>query len=135
MQVSGAFRDPDGDALTYGAVSSAPAVVAGVSVVGGTVTTTPVVPGTATVTVTATDVGGSNTSATQTFTVTVSAGNQPPESMGRLAALTLHVDEGPVVVELSGAFHDPDGDALTYRAVSSSPDVAAVVGCRQYGDG
>ena len=27
--MSGAFRDPDGDALTYGATSSAPAVAGG----------------------------------------------------------------------------------------------------------
>ena len=56
--MSGAFRDPDGDALTYGATSSAPAVAA-VTATGSVVTVTPVTEGTATVTVTATDVGGS----------------------------------------------------------------------------
>ena len=70
VDVSGAFRDPDGDALTYGASSSAPAVVS-VAVSGSTVTVTPVAEGTALVTVTATDSGGSNTSATQSFEVTV----------------------------------------------------------------
>ena len=72
VEVQGALRDPDGDALTYGATSSRPAVAA-VAVSGSGVTVTPISPGSATVTVTATDVGGSNTAAIQSFTVTVVA--------------------------------------------------------------
>ena len=70
VEVAGAFRDPDGDRLTYGASSSAPAV-ASVAVAESRLTVTPVALGTATVTVTATDPGGSNTSATQRFEVRV----------------------------------------------------------------
>ena len=70
VEVSGAFRDPDGDRLTYRARSSSPSV-ASVAVSGSRVTVTPASEGTAAVTVTATDVGGSNTAATQTFAVTV----------------------------------------------------------------
>ena len=68
VDVSGAFRDPDGDPLTYGATSSA-VQVAAVSISGSRVTVTPVSDGAATVRVTATDPGG--LSAAQTFTVTV----------------------------------------------------------------
>ncbi len=68
VDVSGAFRDPDGDPLTYGATTSA-VQVAAVSVSGSRVTVTPVSDGAATVRVTATDPGG--LSAAQTFTVTV----------------------------------------------------------------
>ena len=68
VSVSGAFRDPDGDPLTYGATSSA-VQVAAVSVSGGRVAVTPVSDGAATIRVTATDPGG--LSAAQTFTVTV----------------------------------------------------------------
>ena len=68
VDVSGAFRDPDGDRLTYGAMSSA-VQVAAVSISGSRVTVTPVSDGAATVRVTATDPGG--LSAAQTFTVTV----------------------------------------------------------------
>ena len=125
VDVSGAFRDPDGDALTYGATSSAPAVAAATATTGSAVTVTPVSEGTATVTVTATDVGGSNTAATQAFTVTVGAANRPPEAVGTLAALTVGLDEAAVTVDVSGAFRDPDGDALTYGATSSAPAVAA----------
>ena len=70
VDISRAFRDPDGDPLTHGASSSAPAV-ASVAVSGSTVTVTPVAEGTATVTVTATDPVG--LSASQSFTVTVVA--------------------------------------------------------------
>ena len=70
VEIGGAFRDPDGDVLTYGASSSSPSV-ASVSVVGSGVTVTPLSEGTSLVTVTATDVDGSNTAATQSFRVTV----------------------------------------------------------------
>ena len=124
VEVSGTFRDPDDDALTYGATSSSPGV-ASVSVSESVVTVTPLSEGTSTVRVTATDAGGSNTSATQAFSVTVTGpANRPPEPVGRLAPLTLGVDEAPAAVEVSGTFRDPDGDALTYGATSSSPAVA-----------
>ena len=72
VDLSGAFLDPDGDELTYAAATSAPAVAV-VSVTGSVVTVTPIGTGMATVGVTATDVDGSNTPATQSFTVTVVA--------------------------------------------------------------
>ena len=69
MDVRTAFRDPDGDPLTYEATSSVPAV-ASVDVSGSTVTVRAVAAGTVTVTVMATDIGGSNTTATLAFRVT-----------------------------------------------------------------
>ena len=69
LDVGRAFRDPDGDVLTYGAVSSSPGVAA-VSVWNSTLTVTPAAVGTAAVTATATDPGGLN--AAQSFRVTVS---------------------------------------------------------------
>ncbi len=68
VDVSGAFRDPDGDALAYGATSSA-AQVATVSVSGSRVMVRPHAEGTATIRVTATDPGG--LSATQSFRASV----------------------------------------------------------------
>ena len=69
VDVSRAFADPDGDALTYTVSSSAPRVVAA-SAAGARVTLTAVGEGAATIRVTATDPGG--LSAMQSFTVTVS---------------------------------------------------------------
>ncbi len=139
VEVSGAFSDPDGDALTYGASSSA-VTVAVVSVSGSSVTVTPLTRGFSTVTVTATDVDGSNTPGTQRFGVSVDgggggvgggggggggAGNRGPEAVGTLEDRLLEVGE-VLRLDLSAAFLDRDGDALTYGAGSSAPEVAAV---------
>ncbi len=72
--VSGAFADTESDTLTYGA-SSAATTVATASTSGSVVTITPVAAGRTTITVTATDASGSNTAATQRFTVMVWASN------------------------------------------------------------
>ena len=68
VDVSQAFVDPDGDALTYTASSSAPHLVTA-QVAGARVRLTAVGAGTATILVTAADPGG--LSATQSFTATV----------------------------------------------------------------
>ena len=135
VEVSGAFADPDGDDLVYGATSSAVTVAAAVVVTGSTVTVTPLSRGFTTVTVTATDVDGSNTSATQRFRVSVDGGrggggggggggrNRPPRAVGTLSDRMLEVGES-VRLDLSAAFLDRDGDMLAYAAASSSEDVA-----------
>ena len=70
VDVAGAFSDPDSDALSYAASSSASSV-ASVSRTGSRLTITPRSAGAARITVTATDAGGSATSATQRFAVRV----------------------------------------------------------------
>ena len=122
VDVSGAFSDPDGEALSYRATSDASSV-AGVSVSGSNVTVTGEAPGAATITVTATDPGG--LSATQTFEVTVNRANQAPTVSGSIPAQTVAVGE-TAVVDVSAYFSDADGDALSYAASSSNPSVAVV---------
>ena len=122
VDVAGAFRDAEGDALTYGA-SSSDGSVARVSLSGTTVTVTPVAPGVATVTATATDAAGSGTTARQRFEVVV---NRGPVAAERLPALSLRVETGAEDVDVSAAFEDPDGDDLTYAASSSDETVATV---------
>lgn len=121
VDVSGAFNDPDGDALTYTASSSEVATVT-VSVTGTIVTVTSVSQGRAVVTVTASDEGGD--SAEQSFAVTVP--NRAPAAVGTLPGLDLIVGEARAV-DISGAFADPDGDALSYTATSSRTGVASTV--------
>ena len=70
VDVAGAFDDPDDDTLTYGA-SSSDTSVATLSRSGSMLTITPGSAGRTIITVTATDVGGSNTSVSQRFRVTV----------------------------------------------------------------
>ena len=116
------FTDPDGDALTFSAVSSNVAT-ATVAVTGATLTIRAVRSGTAAVTITARDPGG--LTATQTFTVTVETGNRAPEPRGALPDRS--VREGSAFrVNLANAFTDPDGDALTFSAASSNTAVATV---------
>ena len=74
VDVSQAFADPDGDALTYAVSSSAPRVVS-VLAAAARVTLTAVAEGTATIRVTASDPGG--LTATQTFRVTVGGTSAP----------------------------------------------------------
>ena len=75
IDVAAAFRDPDGDLLTYTATSSAPGVVT-VTTAGAGVNLTTVSEGTTTIRVMAIDPGG--LSASQSFTVTVAASVSVP---------------------------------------------------------
>ena len=118
IDVSSYFTEPDGEALTYGATSSNPAV-ATVTVAGSRVTVTAVAKGTSNVTVTATDPGG--LTATQTFQFTVP--NRDPEAVGTIPDQTVEVDE-TTTVDLTSFFEDPDGDPLTYAVASSRSAVA-----------
>ena len=118
IQLSGKFRDPDGDTLEYGAVSSDGGVVTE-SVSGGTLTITPVAAGTATVTVTAYDRPTGHAvrmSASQTFTVTVTS--PPPPTP---------VPPAPPS-NLSVGFHATDNDRLVvgYTHSASPAEVLPV---------
>ena len=69
--------------------------------------------------------------AAQSAPVAVTAGraNQPPVAVGTLANRSLQVGSmTSVVVEVAGAFSDPDNDTLTYGASSSPSSVASVTG-------
>ena len=120
VDASGYFTDPDGDALTYTAMSSN-SEVATASVSGSTVTITAVAAGNATITVTARDPGG--LTATQQAGVTVQQSNRAPSAVGTIPALML-APGGTATVDASQYFTDPDGDALTYTAMSSNSAVA-----------
>ena len=125
VDVSPNFSDPDGDSLSYEAVSSDPAT-AGVAVYGDTVAISGVAGGEATITVTATDQGG--LTATQVFQVAVP--NRAPVAVSTISGQTVHSGE-MVGVDVSPNFSDPDGDSLSYEAVSSDP---ATAGVAVYGD-
>lgn len=126
VNVASFFTDPNGQALTYEAESS-DAGVATVSVSGSTMTVTAVAIGTATVTVTATDPYDLTASLSGTVTV-IERVNQAPEAQGGINDITRSAGwSGTLALEDdTPLFVDPDGDALTYSAESSDPDVASL---------
>ena len=120
LDVTSYFSDPDGDALTYSAMTSAPAV-ASPTVSGSTLTIAGVSAGSATVTVTAQDPGG--LTAIQSVSVTVERPNAAPTASGTIPAQILEAGSD-VSFNLAEYFSDPDGDALTFAASSSNTSVA-----------
>jgi len=119
------FNDPNGDALTYTASSSNLAIAtAGVS--GSTLTVTAVAVGNATITVTADDKNGGTVFTTFSVTVTTAA-NRPPTVTTIISNVTLPIGGASFTRDLNAAppvFTDPDGDMLSYTAISSATNIA-----------
>ena len=121
------FSDPNEDALAYTVSSSAAGIV--VVEMSGVSTShlrmNPLAAGTATVTVEATDPKGLSIS--QTFSVTMNPQpNRAPVTIGTISPEPLMARGASRVVDVSGLFHDLDGDTLHYTASSNNPHVASV---------
>ena len=119
--------DPEGDELTYSAVSNDDAV-AMVAVAGAELTITAVAVGTAEITVTVSD--GTN-SVERVFEVTVTESpvpdnNQPYRTapLPNLTGLTVSVSPDPI--DLSNHFSDDEDDELEYHASSDNEGVVTV---------
>ena len=118
VDVSGAFEDPDDDTLIYGASSSAPGV-AQARASGSQVALTPVARGDATITVTATDIAGSNTPATQTFDVRVKGRRGVTVSRDALT-----VDEGSAGSYTVVLDSEPTGPVIVTPSAPANRDLS-----------
>ena len=123
VSVGAIFSDPDGDAMTFTAISSNPGV-AGVALAGTDLTIMAVGAGNTTVTVTARDAAGLSTAASAN--VTVMEPNRAPTAVVPVAPAQTAVVGGTINVDVTPFFTDPDGDALTYSATSANASVATV---------
>ena len=121
VDVSGYFSGPVDDTLTYSATSSSSSR-ATVSLSEATLTITGVAAGSSTIRVTATS--SANTSATQSFSVTVYA-NRTPTIVATIPAMQI-INSGSDSVYLVNYFSDPDGNTLTYTASSSNATLVEV---------
>ena len=119
LDVAAVFSDPDGDPLTFEAVSSDTAVVV-VTTAGAEVTLEGAGRGAAAVTVTAGDPAGGEAS----LSFEVQVPNRIPLVLGEIELQTVFLAE-TVTLDVAAVFSDPDGDPLTFEAVSS--DTAVVV--------
>ena len=116
------FHDPDGDPLTYAAVSdNAGVAVAEVAEGGNELTLRAVAAGEAVVVVTARDPFDAEASQPMTLTVRT---NAAPETAQPLPTQTVLAGTASEPLDLTPYFHDPDGDPLTYAAVSANAEVA-----------
>ena len=118
LDLSAVFSDPDGEALTYGAMAS-DASVAAVSAPGAIAMIAARRKGETTVTVTATDPGG--LTARQTFQVIVP--NRAPTAVRTVPAQTVFPGE-TALLDLAPYFSDPDSDPLVYSVTRSRARVA-----------
>ena len=121
LDLSGFFADPDGDALTYAAVTGQPRLVT-VAVSGAILELAALLQGEAEVTVTASDPEG----LTASSSVRVVIPNRSPVVADTLADRRLPGPGRAVVVDVSGVFSDPDGDSLAISAESGDTSVVAV---------
>ena len=110
IDLSNHFRDPEGRAMTFSAVSDNP-TAATAMIQGSILTIRAVARGSASITVTARDDGDLTT--TQRFDVIV-------------PKLKLLADGDPAEVDLTALFTGAEGKTLTYAAESTDPELVAV---------
>lgn len=115
------FSDPDGDDLTYTAVTSEGGSTNWTSACELEFTTAP--SGTTTLSLTASD-GSLEASCNYSFTVTTV--NQSPVIDQPVGMVILDEGFGTSVIDLSTVFSDPDDDPLTYSATSQDAGIVSV---------
>ena len=124
IDLSEVFRDTEGNALSYTAVSNRNGI-ATTQIEGNILTVNMHALGECRIRATARD--DRNGKADDTFTLVIRS-NQPPQliSESALQNYVLFSDGDPLTLNLSEIFQDPDGDNLTFNASSEASSIAAV---------
>ena len=126
VNVSTYFTDANNDTLTY-TVASSNTAAATVSLSDTTLTVTAVARGSATITVTATDPHGST--ATQTFSVTVTKADGPPTPVGTVPDQKLKVGGSSITVDATSYFAEiPAAVGRAYSVQSSNSGIVQADG-------
>jgi len=120
IDLNSVFIDPNGDSLSYSAISSNDSV-ARPFISDDILLVSPISAGNAIITVKADDGNGGSVSVT--FGVTVTA-NTPPSVANPIPDIQLTIAAPEFRRNLKSVFNDPDGDELTYSANSSDDSVA-----------
>jgi hypothetical protein len=124
------FSDPEAQPLSFSASSDNESVVT-VNVAGNKLELNAVADasGSAIITVTADDGAAVNNTVSTSFTVTIDAVNDAPVVVNPIAAVTLNEDFASpleVIANLNSVFSDPEGQMLSFSAISSDLTVVTV---------
>ncbi|WP_420316068.1 PKD domain-containing protein [Ekhidna sp.] len=120
ISLASVFSDPDGDDLTYSAISDNEEIVT-VSISGTNLIVVEQGIGEATITVTADDGNGGTVS--DEFAFTVNDVNEAPVLENPISDLAFEPGFGTAIIELDTVFSDPDGDILSFTVTSSDENV------------
>lgn len=124
IELSRYFSDPEGNMLTYTAMSDDDSIaMASMPTASGMTTITAMAEGAAMITITAND--GTNDDVSHTLTVTVDPAPEMPNNAPTLTDMAAPMvdlvleDDPSETLDVSMYFMDADGDTLTYEAMSS----------------
>ncbi len=120
-RVTACFDDPNEDILVYMFQSSNPEVASAARIARSSLLVQAISPGQASITITATDPGGLE--GQTSFQVVVP--NRPPARIGMIPRRKVGVGRS-VDIDASQYFTEPDGQTLTYTAISEDIGVATV---------
>ncbi len=123
VDLSQAFFDPDGDALSFVVTSNTPAGRVSTRLSGPLLEVTPLADqfGQALVVVTASDTDPTTPDFAQTLTVSITGSNDAPRVVGAgLPDMNVNEDQTISPINLLQFFQDPDNNPLTFRVVNNT---------------
>ncbi|MGI9264828.1 MAG: putative Ig domain-containing protein, partial [Gammaproteobacteria bacterium] len=119
LVVSGNFSDPDGDQLGFTATGLPDSLTIST---GGTISGTPLQSETGNYNITVTASDSLNETVSDSFVLTISNNNDPPELVSQISD-AVATEDSPFTLDVSPNFSDPDGDTLSFVASGLPPSL------------